>query len=63
MAEIISKIPERFLLELEKLDDDEAVKELERIIQQEMPMAVLESARSENASLSPGRSPGFDKEK
>jgi len=45
------------LLELEQLDDEQAMKELERIIQQDLPTAVLESQRSENPSLSPQASP------
>ena len=43
VAEIVANIPEKYLLELEQLDDEQAMKELERIIQQELPTAVLES--------------------
>ena len=57
MAEIVANIPEKYLLELEQLDDEQAMQELERIIQQELPTAVLESQRSENPSLSPQASP------
>ena len=57
MAEIVANIPAKYLLELEQLDDEEAMQELERIIQEELPTAVLESQRSENPSLSPRASP------
>ena len=57
VADIVAHIPEKYLLELEQLDDEQAMKELERIIQQELPTAVLESRRSEHPSLSPRASP------